>query len=98
MELTDKKVKIIRLLKINPVDYSLVLDNCNNAKILVVEEGIKRGGVGEGLASAAGQRDYSNIVSIHALDSGFVPHGDLDSIMDLCGFTAKKIAEKINNL
>ena len=98
LNMTDKKVKIIRLLKINPVDFSLVLDNCNNAKILVVEEGVKRGGVGEALAAAAGQRDYNNTVSIHALESGFVPHGDLPSIMELCGFNAENIAEKVTNL
>ncbi len=96
--MTDKKVKIMKLLKVYPVDFQLVLDNCNNAKILVVEEGVRRGGLGEALAAAAGQRDYGNTVSIHALDSGFVPHGDLKSIMELCGFTAEKIAEKLDLL
>ncbi len=96
--LSGKKVRIIRLLKVNPIDHKAVLDLCNNTKILVVEEGIRRGGVGEAIAAAAGQADYKNTVSIHALESGFVPHGDLDSIMELCGFSAEKIAEKINNL
>ena len=97
-ELSGKKVKIIRLLKVNPIDHNTVLSLCNNAKILIVEEGIRRGGVGEAIAAAAGQADYKNTVAIHALESGFVPHGDLESIMDMCGFTAEKIADVIDNL
>ena len=94
-EMSDKKIKVIKLLKIHPVDFDLVLSHAGGAKILVVEEGIKRGGVGEALAAAAGQADYNNTVSIHALQNGFVPHGDLESIKELCGFTAEKIADII---
>ncbi len=97
-ELSGKKVKIIKLLKIHPVDFKLVLSLCGNAKILVVEEGIRRGGVGEAIAAAAGEADYKNTVTMHALEDGFVPHGDLASISELCGFTAGKIAEKINSI
>lgn len=97
-ELSGRKIRIIRLLKVNPIDHKTVLSLCGNAKILVVEEGIRRGGVGEAIASAAGQSDYKNTVSIHALESGFVPHGDLESIMDMCDFTAEKIAHIINKL
>ncbi|MBR4071997.1 MAG: 1-deoxy-D-xylulose-5-phosphate synthase [Clostridia bacterium] len=96
--LSGRKVRVIRLLKVNPIDHKTVLSLCNNAKILVVEEGVKRGGVGEAIAAAAGQADYKNTVSIHAIEDGFVPHGDLENIMDLCGFTAEKIAEKIKDL
>ncbi len=95
---TGRKIRVIRLLKINPIDSKTVLELCGNTKILVVEEGVRRGGVGEAVAAAAGQADYKNTVTIHALDSGFVPHGDLDRIMDLCAFTPEKIAEVINSL
>jgi len=95
---TDKKIRIIRLLKVNPIDHNAVLSLCGNAKILVVEEGVRRGGVGEAIAAAAGRTDYKNTVSIHALESGFVPHGDLRSIMKLCKLTSDDIAEMINNI
>ncbi len=95
---TNKKIRIVRLLKINPIDSESILKICAGSKILVVEEGVKRGGVGEAIAAAAGQADYKNTVTIHALESGFVPHGDIDSIMDLCSFTPEKIANIINSL
>lgn len=97
-KISGKKIRIIRLLKVNPVDFKTVLNLCNNTKILVVEEGIRRGGVGEAIAAAAGQADYKNTVSIHALESGFVPHGDIASIMAFCDLSPEKIAEKINML
>ena len=49
------------------------------------------------IAAAAGQADYKNTVSIHALESGFVPHGDIASIMAFCDLSPEKIAEKIKN-
>ncbi len=97
-ELSGRRVKLIKLLKIHPVDYSLVLSGCAGAKILVVEEGVRRGGVGEALAAAAGQLDYPDKVYIHALANGFVPHGDLESIKKLCCLTAEDIAEAMKKI
>ncbi len=97
-QLTNKKIKIIKLLKILPLDLELILSRCENADILFVEEGIRRGGVGEALASAATEKGYNGKVTVHALDSGFVPHGDLESIMELCNFNAEKIARIADGL
>ena len=62
----------------------------------MVEEGVRRGGVGEALAAAAGQLDYTNKVVIHAIDNGFVPHGDLESIKEMCKMTPEHIAQIAN--
>ena len=92
------RVKIIRLLKLNPVNWSVVADRCGDAKVLVVEEGIRRGGVGEALAAAFAERDYKNTVTIHAIENGFVPHGDLANIIKLCKFDSTSLLEKILSL
>lgn len=97
-EASDLKVKIVKLVKIHPVDYKTILECANGAPVLVVEEGVRRGGVGEALAAAAGQLDYTNKVFIHALDSGFVPHGDLASIKEMCQMTPEHIARAMSDV
>lgn len=92
------KVKIIRLVKLCPVNFAEVAERCGNAKVLVVEEGIRRGGVGEALASALAEKDYKNTVTIHAIENGFVPHGDIESIMKHCAMDSRSILKKILSL
>ncbi len=96
--MANKKIRIVRLLKIDPIDHKALLDICKSSKILVVEEGLRRGGVGEAIASAAGRYNYSNTVSIHAIENGFVPHGSITEIMQLCKLNSEAIAEIINKL
>ena len=93
-KLSGIPVKVVRLKKINPLpDLSDALGSADT--VLFVEEGVKRGGVGEALGAVlAGKvKEYK----IHALTE-FVPGGALPDLMEECGFTPSAIAETIKNM
>ena len=50
-------------------------------RVLFAEEGIRSGGVGEGLASAAWMQGKAVTVRAIGEDEAFVPHGTLDEVM-----------------
>ena len=93
-KLSGIPAKVIRLKKINPLpDLTGVLKETDS--VLFVEEGMKRGGVGEALGAAlAGKvKEYK----IHALTE-FVPCGALSDLMEEYSFTPPAIAEMIKKL
>ncbi|MBQ7670697.1 MAG: 1-deoxy-D-xylulose-5-phosphate synthase [Clostridia bacterium] len=86
--------RVIRLKKINPLpDLTGIIKETDS--VLFVEEGMKRGGIGEALGAVlAGKvKKYE----IHALTK-FVPGGALSDLMNEYGFTPSAIAEMIKNL
>lgn len=82
-------VKVIKLLKILPVDTDKLKELTDGSeKIFVIEEGMKNGGIGEIIAS-----EIPN-VKIKAIE-GFVSHGDKKSLYRELGLDAEGIAEFI---
>ncbi len=93
----DYTISVIKLLKIKPLPVENIADLCSDTdKILVVEEGIRSGGVGEGIAS---DLSFSNKkVFVSAIDNEETVSGSVDELYEKFGFTPQQIAEKVKNL
>ena len=93
----DYSIRIIKLKKIKPLPFEQIEKLClEYEKILVVEEGIKDGGVGEKVkCNFCG---LGNTVDIIAVDGIRNFSGNVDDLYTEYGFTPKQIAEKIKNI
>lgn len=89
-------VAIIKLIGIFPLDFDKIRELCDGkALVYVLEEAYIHGGVGEKILaqiSSCAKKTY-----IHAVND-FVPHGNLDELYSLCGFTKDTIIDNINKL
>lgn len=97
--LSDRPVKVIRLAKICPVDMSALTDSIGDAKLVyILEEGVKRGGIGEMIASHVAEAGLGKTVYCHNAPDGFVCHGDIESLYRHCGFSPEFVNKKISSL
>lgn len=94
--LTDKfNVGVIKLLKVFPVNYSLIEDLIGKCKhIYILDENYIKGGLGEKISSNIRANAEIYIKAIE----GFVDHGSLGDLMKHCGFTPEQIAEDITQI
>ena len=96
--LSGKNVKIVKLIKVHPLDPQMIVREAEGANaILVVEEGIKCGGIGESIASLLCENGAFAPVKIHAIDT-FAKHGSLSELFSMFGFTGEYIAKEIAEL
>lgn len=91
---TGIAVKLIKLVKIFPLEESLAGELSECGKMFFVEEGIKSGGAGEKAAAFAAERLGGVKVRIRAIE-GFVPHGALESLFSDLGLSADKIEKEL---
>ncbi len=90
-------VRVIKLLKIKPVDMETLSLKCKDFdNILVVEEGIMQGGVAEKIASNS--RFADSKVHIHAIDTGKSFSGNIDELFVEHGFSSEQIRETIREI
>lgn len=93
--------KVIKLLKIKPIDFEKLNTLTGNAGIIyLLEEGIKSGGVSEVIVSAFAEKGYLNNrkVRIRAIDDRFVPHGKCQLLYKDCGFLPEQISAEIEQV
>ena len=89
----ENDLGIIRLNKIFPLDTKKIKNLTKNAKyIYILEESYIHGGVGEKLSATLDKKAY-----IHAIDH-LVPHGSIEDLYNLFGFTKEQIKKNLNNL
>ena len=92
--LCGRRVRVIKLGRVFPIDTAALeaaLAGCDN--LMVFEEGMRSGGVGEKLAATL----RGKTVRIHAIDA-YLPHGDLDSLYELAGFGVENMARELREL
>lgn len=92
-ELDD--VAIIKLVRVFPLDFDEIAKLCKGKELVyILEETYIHGGVGEKISAKLkdAKRTY-----IHAVND-FVPHGELNELYKLCGFTKDEIVDNINKL
>ncbi|MBR5323060.1 MAG: 1-deoxy-D-xylulose-5-phosphate synthase [Clostridia bacterium] len=90
----DYCIKIIKLHRIMPQPTDEIFAECADIeRILVVEEGIEKGGVGEKIAAYFGQKGKN--VNLHAINPEKSFSGDLKNLFEDFGFTPSKIKDKI---
>ena len=92
----EYRVKVVKLVKLLPLDADSVLDICGASRVLVLEEGSRRGGIGEAVAAAAARRDGVK-VKVCAVD-GFLTHADVPTLEKLCGLDAASAASALKEL
>lgn len=89
-------VRVIRVLRLKPLEAAFVPLAAGFKVLLFEEEGVKAGGFAEHtLASMAenGQLDCDS-VEINAIDERFVTHGSMDELYKECGFAPEDIADR----
>lgn len=89
----EYSIRVIRLLKVHPIDFDAIRKLSDGAKLItVLEEGIRTGGVGEKIAA-----EISG-VRVFAIENGIIPHGDRNSLLKRLGIDAETVALKIKKM
>lgn len=95
-KLSNLKIKVVRLGRICPIDKDKLFEIIGKPRLIyVLEEGVKRGGIGEELAAYHAEKAIGSALHIHAAPNGFIPHGDINSLFKHCGFTAEDVCRNI---
>ena len=99
MQAAGRHTGVLRLSCIEPVDTNALHSAVHGARVVYfLEEGIRRGSVGERLEAALAERGYRGKVAVHAIDGEFVPHGSTKELMERCGFTPDEVVRRITAL
>ena len=94
---TDIDADHIHLNCISHIDYECILKSLEKTKHLVIaEDSIKNGGVGEKICAYLAQIGVSVKCRIFAIENRFVPHGSIDELLKECGIDGETIARYIN--
>lgn len=91
-------VKIIKLVKLCPLDSEKIFEEIGNPRILYfLEEGIKNGGIAEQLFSSfAGKLDCKTY--INAVDNAFAPHANTQQLYKIFGMDPGSVSAQIKQL
>lgn len=68
------------------------------AKIITIEDGVLRGGVGEAITSFLNDNGYNTKVVRLGISDKFIEHGTLEQLHAICGFDKEGIIAKIKEL
>ncbi len=89
----QQNVRVIKLIKIKPLDTDTIIDLTGDMPVLFAEEGLKQGGIGETFADISGKR-----VVVRAID-GFLPgHGSQGSLLKQLGLDAESLKRECSAL
>lgn len=92
------KTKCVKLLKLLPLDREAILSQCSGARLVVVlEEGMKRAGMGEMISAILMESGSDAAFKIFAVD-GFLTHCEIDELYSLCGLDGDSVAREISNI
>lgn len=87
--------KVVKLLKVCPIDYAKVLEKIGKPKMICfVEEGILNGGVSEKISAYLAGKIQSKVVTC-AIDNEFVVHASLNELYDMFGMSCDKLVDKV---
>lgn len=67
-------------------------------KIITIEDGVLRGGVGEAITSFLNDNGYNTKVARLGISDKFIEHGTLEQLHAICGFDKEGIIAKIKEL
>lgn len=94
----EDRAGVVKLFRIYPPDVRRLIALVKGAKLVYfLEEGCKEGGAAEKCAAEFQRAGCDVQTHIHAIE-GFVPHGSLNDLFGLCGFTAEEIVRRIKSL
>ena len=97
--LPDVSVRIVKLVTVCPLDRAAIRRAIGGAgRLLLVEEGIRAGGVMERLAAGLAEDGVTVPLAIRAVEDRFVPAGTVQELEELLGFSPRAIAEAVLRL
>ncbi len=101
-ELLEKKgiqAEIIDVRTIKPMDYDTVFDSAlKTGTIFSIEENMKRGGMGEMIASELKIRGFDIKMQIKAIDDEYITHAEISDLNEKYGYTPEQIALDIERM
>lgn len=91
-----KKVKILKLNRIKPIDMDSVDAVIDSKHILFYEEGVRSGGIGEKFAALLLQKGYKGTYDITAIDDCFVKQAKIPELLKDYKLDCDSIVEKLS--
>lgn len=87
------KIKIVKLNQIIPIEEKIANSLLESKEIFFIEEGIKTGGIAEGLGSLMMQKGYKGDYFIKAIENPFVEHAPMYRTLEKLGLSPEGIYE-----
>ena len=82
-----------------PLDVALIKQVAEKFnKIIIVEDGVLRGGVGEAVVKCLSENGYRGEVRTLGIEDKFIEHGTPAELYSICGFDAEGIKRNINQM
>lgn len=101
-ELLEKKgiqAEVIDVRTIKPMDYDTIFDSVQKTgAIFSIEENMKRGGMGEMIASELKIRGFDISMQIKAIDDEYITHASIADLNEKYGYTPEQIALDIERM
>jgi len=99
LETKGIKAEVIDIRTIKPMDYDTVFKSAlKTGNIFCIEENLKRGGMGEMIASEIKLRNMDIKMQIKAIEDEFVVHGSISDLNKKYGFTPEQISDDIERM
>lgn len=91
-----KSVTLVNARFIKPLDTSMIDEMSKSHKaIIVLEEGIKKGGYGEAIETYVKENDLDIKVSVIAIEDKFIEHGSVNQLRCQIGIDSEDIVKKV---
>lgn len=98
-ERSNHDVAVYDLRYVKPLDEELLEEiGKQYSKVITIEDGIIRGGVGEAVVAHLSRRGYTPKVKILGIDDRFVEHGKPAELYAECGYDEKALLEAIDEI
>ncbi len=97
LEAQGKRVRVLKLNKIKPIEGSVIEIIKNSREIFFFEEGVRDGGVGEKLALLLMEAQYKGGYHLTAVDYCFVRLGSVPSILKKHGLDAESMEKTVGS-
>lgn len=94
----NKQISLVNARFVKPLDTEMIEEMAVSHKaIIVVEEGIKRGGYGEAVEAYILENNLDVKVSVMAIEDRFVEHGQVSELRKELGLDADSIIKKVKD-
>jgi 1-deoxy-D-xylulose-5-phosphate synthase len=93
--LLNLPVNVINGRFVKPLDKNILFQESKAKFLVTIEEGILNGGYGAAVAEFLADENISTPILRFGIKDKFIEHGTRTELLEICGLTAKQIAEKI---
>lgn len=96
---SGKSIALYDLRFLKPLDKDML--NCigkNFKKILTIEDGVRKGGMGSAILEFMSDKGYNPVIKRIGLPDNFVQHGNITQLHEICGLDEDSICEDLLSL